>query len=138
MLPNDFLMITRLNSGHIKIRSSYMDKPIMFVLSTMSEVQHLYPYFVLNGTASGIEIVEFNDGHGPDTRPVAETLAQSARDERCCVVCLDSSKTVDTVLLNCRHMHTCNDCANAIKSSYTPHCPVCRAKIQSILKVFVN
>uniref|UniRef100_A0A7S2DAG0 RING-type domain-containing protein n=1 Tax=Octactis speculum TaxID=3111310 RepID=A0A7S2DAG0_9STRA len=51
------------------------------------------------------------------------------REERACVVCLDSLKT--TLLLPCSHLCLCSTCAPLVT-----HCPVCRTPIQDRKAVY--
>ncbi len=48
-----------------------------------------------------------------------------------CVVCLD--KVPDILMIPCAHLATCSGCDSQSKSG---ECPICRAKIESRLKVF--
>lgn len=50
-------------------------------------------------------------------------------DDHLCKVCLDEPS--DHVFLPCSHQVCCGGCARALR-----HCPICRAHIQSVIKVF--
>ena len=69
------------------------------------------------------------------TASVIEDSPESARTETStqsfCVICQDAEKT--TVLLPCRHLCLCNNCAlvDAIRE-----CPLCRSQIESRLRIF--
>ena len=59
-------------------------------------------------------------------------------DERhLCIVCLDNDRT--TVLLPCRHLCLCHDCAVTLQRYDYRHrtCPLCRHQIQDILNVYL-
>ena len=59
-------------------------------------------------------------------------------DERhLCIVCLDNDRT--TVLLPCRHLCLCHDCAVTLQRNDHRHrtCPLCRKQIQEILNVYL-
>lgn len=176
---HELIQIHRVNSGHIVVRTR--DEPITVSLSTLNDVDHVYPYFHLNGTANGLEVVHFEKGAGREQwsyadhefgvdyghldefyesgseqsnqnqiplrpqrpaprpprnkRPAPRPPTSHVRDDRTCVVCFE--KEIDAVLMDCRHMNTCNDCAEVIKAG-SGQCPICRKPIKSIIKVFVN
>jgi len=50
-----------------------------------------------------------------------------------CVVCLIEGK--DTAILPCRHLCLCGDCARIIKRQSPPRCPVCRAQVESTVRI---
>uniref|UniRef100_A0A0A9YN57 E3 ubiquitin-protein ligase cblA n=1 Tax=Lygus hesperus TaxID=30085 RepID=A0A0A9YN57_LYGHE len=79
-----------------------------------------------------------NDNRSKDVHDgmVVDTESQSGEDvddtkERVCCICMDESRTVHTVFLNCRHMVCCDICARAVEK-----CPVCRAPIVNLLQVY--
>ena len=49
-----------------------------------------------------------------------------------CSVCCDAA--VGSVILPCAHVCMCFSCAGRIKSSAAPSCPMCRARITTVLK----
>lgn len=53
--------------------------------------------------------------------------------EGTCVVCLERS--CDTVLYRCGHLCCCFSCARELKVA-GHHCPVCRAEVADILRVY--
>ncbi|ESP00177.1 hypothetical protein LOTGIDRAFT_173412 [Lottia gigantea] len=66
-----------------------------------------------------------------------EREIEKEKDKRKCVVCQDKSKCV--LILPCRHMCLCVDCANQIvRSRYVERrvCPLCRQKIQKVMNVY--
>lgn len=52
-----------------------------------------------------------------------------------CVSCWDNKST--TVLLPCRHLCLCDTCVADLVVTATPCCPICRADISEIMKVFI-
>ena len=62
--------------------------------------------------------------------PVIDKPCVDRLTSDCCIVCEDGA--TDTVLLPCRHLCACNACALMFI-----HCPVCRAEISDLLRVFV-
>mmetsp|Transcript_1970 Transcript_1970/g.6206 ORF Transcript_1970/g.6206 Transcript_1970/m.6206 type:complete len:449 (-) Transcript_1970:45-1391(-) len=62
----------------------------------------------------------------------ASNLRQTATDE-CCSVCWEAPK--EALLYRCGHICLCVDCANDLKNANLP-CPICRAPIEDVVKVF--
>jgi len=65
-----------------------------------------------------------------ETEPAADT----ANTNECCV-CLE--KTKNTVLVPCHHMCLCESCAVDLMKNTMPSCPLCRAKVQKTIKIFL-
>jgi len=59
--------------------------------------------------------------------PVEKTI-----DEDLCVICQDNGKSV--VILNCRHLCLCGECAN---NKSLKKCPLCRSEILTFLDVYL-
>jgi hypothetical protein len=55
-------------------------------------------------------------------------------EETQCVVCMDAAK--DRAMRPCMHVCVCEACASLLMLERTPRCPVCRAPIQHIERVF--
>lgn len=71
-----------------------------------------------------------NSVEGATASNKKERESQSDSDlENVCKICLE--KPLDCVLLNCNHFCCCTSCASKLKS-----CPICRKKIDKILRVF--
>eukprot|EP01083_Nonionella_stella_P062514 162525_1 len=51
-----------------------------------------------------------------------------------CIVCMDERK--NTILFPCRHMCLCTECAGMLENGDKPECPVCRQKIEEVIRVF--
>ncbi|ELU10311.1 hypothetical protein CAPTEDRAFT_203966 [Capitella teleta] len=67
-----------------------------------------------------------------------EMHLESERDKRMCVVCVDQLKTV--LILPCKHMCLCIDCAREIaQSRFTERrvCPLCREPIETVMYIYV-
>jgi hypothetical protein len=87
------------------------------------------------GGRSGYEPVRYlgyllrNWGHGEEGR--------LAIGWRTCAVCLDSERT--QVLLPCRHMCACDDCASWILGfDDEAKCPCCRSDVESSFKAYLS
>lgn len=48
-----------------------------------------------------------------------------------CIICM--TDPADCVILDCKHMCTCSACSKRLVE-----CPMCRAKVKGIMKVFLN
>lgn len=66
-------------------------------------------------------------------RKEREEELKGASDKDICKICWDS--VTNSVLMDCGHMATCLDCGNALKES-TKECPICRARISRVVRVF--
>lgn len=67
-----------------------------------------------------------------------QKVIESEKEKRMCVVCQDRSKSV--LVLPCRHMCLCLECANRIARSRTREhrkCPLCRTRINTIMNVYI-
>lgn len=49
-----------------------------------------------------------------------------------CLICMSAPK--NTILLPCRHICLCSECSMALRLQ-TNKCPVCRAKVESLLRI---
>jgi hypothetical protein len=66
---------------------------------------------------------------------MVDTARQAAEeDEYLCVVCEESKKQV--ILLPCKHMCLCKNCAAGCLFKTLNECPMCRAKIEDSMEVF--
>jgi hypothetical protein len=50
-----------------------------------------------------------------------------------CVICLTNPR--DTAIMPCRHVCLCTTCANVTSSTWSFQCPVCRARVASMVKL---
>jgi len=64
--PSDVVTITRLNSGHLVITGG--PEPILMLLDGLEDTAHLFPFFLLNGTANGLLLRGFKFGSQVETR----------------------------------------------------------------------
>ena len=63
-----------------------------------------------------------------EAKAAQAAAAQPAGDSKACVICLDADP--DTAFVPCGHLQTCFACAAAAH-----HCPMCRKKIKTRLKI---
>jgi hypothetical protein len=69
-----------------------------------------------------------------DKKPAASAENTGEDDDRMCVVCLVERK--DQIFVPCFHLCACEGCADEIKNTENPTCPMCRAPFASVNKVF--
>jgi Zinc finger, C3HC4 type (RING finger) len=62
----------------------------------------------------------------------AQAQKQQTDESGECVICMDATR--DTVLLECGHLATCHACAATLVGKT---CPICRAPVKSVSRVFV-
>lgn len=65
-------------------------------------------------------------------------VAVSSGDEsgKLCCVCYEGAK--DALFFPCRHIACCMECATALTTkSGSAHCPICRAAIRQVERVFI-
>lgn len=56
-------------------------------------------------------------------------------DAMLCVVCLSNVK--DTALLPCKHLCACYNCSEVIATTQGRRCPVCRATVEDLMRLFL-
>jgi len=71
-----------------------------------------------------------NQENGDDSS--ADDLAPSQSDNTECVICFASLR--DTLILPCRHLYLCKDCAEHIRSTHAG-CPVCKQNFHALLQI---
>lgn len=101
-------------------------------------------------TDSDIDLPNYGNYLQPSCRPPTplinkplnstqlEREIERERDKRKCVVCQDHVKTV--LILPCKHMCLCVQCANHIVRSTPPDrnvCPLCRTRIHKVMNIYV-
>jgi membrane protein involved in colicin uptake len=57
--------------------------------------------------------------------------AQQA-EESTCIVCMDAPR--QALMLPCKHMCCCNECADIMLERQEKHCPICRADLTDIMR----
>ncbi len=69
---------------------------------------------------------------GPNVDTDTEKTQDVEKDNSCdntCVICMDNEK--NAVLLNCGHNCSCFDCTSSLSI-----CPICRADIVKVIKIY--
>lgn len=65
--------------------------------------------------------------------PSQNSSMMQDEDQKLCKICLVTN--IDTVSIPCGHRSMCNECSQGIMRG-NKQCPICRAKIQQIVKTF--
>eukprot|EP01117_Protostelium_nocturnum_P011409 TRINITY_DN4139_c0_g1_i2.p1 TRINITY_DN4139_c0_g1~~TRINITY_DN4139_c0_g1_i2.p1 ORF type:complete len:260 (-),score=70.88 TRINITY_DN4139_c0_g1_i2:38-817(-) len=80
--------------------------------------------------------VEIQIERAKPSAPLLHEVEQDKRreDDDDCMVCFEKKR--DCVLVPCGHLGFCYFCADGIHKSKTPECPLCRTKINIIVKTF--
>lgn len=66
-------------------------------------------------------------------RDELEKLLEKEKAEKMCIICMDNKR--NSMLLNCKHLVLCNDCAYTILD-YQRMCPVCRSYVSQVIPVY--
>eukprot|EP00756_Hemistasia_phaeocysticola_P007159 Hpha_TRINITY_DN14145_c1_g2::TRINITY_DN14145_c1_g2_i1::g.11089::m.11089 len=90
-----------------------------------SDVYELEPIY---GAVAEAADTASQDGGG--IAEVGALVAEVDESETTCVVCLTEQR--DTLVMPCRHMCLCSGCAESVSKQGT--CPICRTRIQGLLK----
>jgi hypothetical protein len=56
-------------------------------------------------------------------------------DQFMCSICLE--RTVRCIFIPCKHMCTCSECAQEIRNTANPACPICRQTFSEVWDVFL-
>jgi hypothetical protein len=82
---------------------------------------------------------KFRGTVAPDSEAKAASGIPPKPSAKLCSVCMDAEP--DTMLLPCRHMHTCWKCWEAVQRRVSPgamsECPTCRTGVIAAMKAFV-
>jgi Fanconi anemia group J protein len=71
---------------------------------------------------------------GPSQHQDTTEIGSPEEDERLCIVCEDAKKEV--ILLPCKHMCLCKNCASTCLFKTLHECPMCRAMIGDSMEVY--
>ncbi|XP_071949249.1 E3 ubiquitin-protein ligase NEURL1B-like [Antedon mediterranea] len=106
-------------------------------------VENLYVHLDGSNPSPGILTVPEVPALPPTTESSAATPPQKVKppprppkpstEDNECTVCFE--KSVNAVFYKCGHMCTCYECGKKLKLSGS-HCPICRAFIKDVIKIF--
>ncbi|CBH13495.1 hypothetical protein, conserved [Trypanosoma brucei gambiense DAL972] len=77
----------------------------------------------------GVEVYELDDVFDLGANSDDENAEDD--DDKLCVVCLTNER--DTMLLPCRHMCLCYECASMLRIQRNNACPICRVPIERLM-----
>jgi hypothetical protein len=85
----------------------------------------------------GPQVPNFQQAHtpSPSAPPAPSAPPTEAPDaDEVCPMCMD--QRMDTAVLPCGHLCGCHACLLFIQQSATPHCPICRGNVASVVKIY--
>jgi len=86
----------------------------------------------LNGQA-----FEVNEIYGINSTEFGKEQGATIGDsEKECIICFSDQR--DTIILPCRHMCLCINCAKSLQAQSNSKCPICRKDIESFLRLTKN
>merc|ERR1719433_1287028 len=106
------------------------------------------PQEAANSVTSEVELLEWQRELTEDTHTALSRLQErqlqlrlearieEARDAALCKVCYDQPAAC--ALLPCRHHAFCPLCAERLRRSRDPMCPLCRGKVTGVFETFVG
>jgi hypothetical protein len=65
----------------------------------------------------------------------SNTSTDDTNDKFLCSICFD--RTIRCIFIPCKHMCTCNKCAEKIQKRHNSKCPICRDVFREIWDVFL-
>ncbi|KAM3139451.1 hypothetical protein pb186bvf_008476 [Paramecium bursaria] len=115
------------------------------------EFEHMKPKLKKQKLIHPKGTFEINEIYGIDNSVVMRGGLQQAAEE--CTICI--SESIDTIIMPCRHMCICNECAKKIQEKLKQfqidqqqhpqqnraviqnpnHCPVCRTEIETFIRL---
>lgn len=69
------------------------------------------------------------------TSSVSKSSTNDMNDKFLCSICRE--RTIQCILIPCKHMCTCNECANELRQRGILTCPMCRQNFREIWNVFM-
>nr|XP_032807954.1 uncharacterized protein LOC116941235 [Petromyzon marinus] len=73
----------------------------------------------------------------PDSTKLASFASEPTDGGLCeCIVCM--SRPANAVIYTCGHLCMCCSCALGVKASQSPKCPMCRAHIKDVIRVYTS
>jgi hypothetical protein len=101
---------------------SVADEPLHEEIST-----HIMPFSLI--TKQNQSQIESNH------KTASNTSTADTNNKFLCSICLD--RTIQCILIPCKHMCTCNKCAEKIRKKNNSRCPICRQNFHQIWDVFL-
>ncbi|XP_037027647.1 uncharacterized protein LOC119068235 [Bradysia coprophila] len=116
----------------LKCDNGHSDPTTLFAV----EPTHCYyPIIILNGSVAAIELLP---NHKTTIKQIAgaatscpQPFSASTDD---CKICMD--RTINSAFVPCGHRFACHDCGKEWMRNVSASCPVCRMKIDILLKTF--
>ncbi|XP_037289999.1 E3 ubiquitin-protein ligase neur [Rhipicephalus microplus] len=141
-LLNDELTFVTGDDG--KVQYSQNNGPFK-MLMYVDGTQQFYPFFDIAGRVTRIRLVGSKRG-SPVTKieqsteqPIVEKSTAKApkkpleEPDDDCRICFE--KPIDSVLVKCGHSLTCHECGLKLLKE-APQCPVCRQRIQEVIRIY--
>ncbi|KAG4080128.1 hypothetical protein HA402_008199 [Bradysia odoriphaga] len=135
LLPAEGLKFSLYKShyGKVTLKCDHSDPITLFAVEP---THRYYPVIILNGSVVAIELLP-NQGK-TTIKQVAGTATScpqpfsASTDE--CKICMD--RTINSAFVPCGHRFACHDCGKEWMRNVSAKCPVCRLKIDILLKTF--
>ncbi|KAL3823057.1 hypothetical protein ACHAXA_011109 [Cyclostephanos tholiformis] len=117
----------RANRGRRHVGTQDDVPPSLHSIQRSSLLANDVPSPTSEEAAAGLSRLRLDETVEPARRGVEE-------EENLCIVCEDSKKQV--ILLPCKHMCLCKNCASEHIPDTLTECPMCRAKIEDSMEVY--
>ncbi|GAB6023292.1 hypothetical protein CHUAL_008101 [Chamberlinius hualienensis] len=133
--PGDELSFQITSEG--KVLFSKNNCPAVSILH-VDETQQLWAFFDIYGITIKIRSLGYFSENSPSSDDkLLESPSNSAVDvvDSDCMICCE--RPVNSVLYSCGHMCMCYDCAvQHLKKPGGNYCPICRAKVQDVIRTY--
>lgn len=90
----------------------------------------------ISGSSSGSSSSSSNNNKRKAESNKKSTTKKAKKGDIRCGICLTNE--ANTIFLPCGHLYTCYDCAKKCKDVYGGKCPICKRKINSLMRIFVS
>lgn len=96
----------------------------------------LYKIFIKKNQSQDFHSIQ-NDAADRNKKSIPKDLNEfcDENNETDCAICMDTVR--NSVLRPCNHMITCFDCSNLLYKR-SDNCPICREKIEDVIKIFMS
>jgi len=109
----------------VTVQRSYLK----IVPQATGSVAQIVQQFVQCGTV--VRKQEALYGVMPNPRPLEKSPVEVEGGD--CVICLTNAR--DVVILHCRHVCLCRNCATITSSTWSFQCPVCRGRVAAMVEI---